>query len=168
MNLNIVFQFPKTARIIHCKSIQKDMLTKDPNFGIFSDSSRRVIETYQIDWSRVYSIFDNDDLLDIQNDQLTYSTISDSRIYTIASRPSILPYNDAVKWIVEQENPEYRSFNDIAGSQLATFYLEVFTRAYALKPAIQPLNAKFSQASNTRFNFDEMLKYWMDELGKFS
>ena len=68
MNLNIVFQFTKMARITCCKSLQKDMLTKDPNFGIFFDTSGRVIETYQIDWSRVYSIFHNDDLSNIQND----------------------------------------------------------------------------------------------------
>ena len=41
------------------------MLTKDPNFGIFSDTSGRVSETYQVDWSMIYSIFDNYDLSNI-------------------------------------------------------------------------------------------------------
>ena len=48
------------------------MLTKDPNFGIFSNTSGRIFETYQIDWSRVYSIFYNDDLSYILNDQQYY------------------------------------------------------------------------------------------------
>ena len=56
------------ARITRYKSLQKDILTKEPNFGIFSDTSGRVTETYQIDWSRAYSIFDNDDLSDIENE----------------------------------------------------------------------------------------------------
>ena len=48
------------------------MLTKDPNFGIFSDTSGRVSETYEVYWSRIYSIFYNNDLSDIQNDQSAY------------------------------------------------------------------------------------------------
>ena len=143
------------------------MLTKDPKFCIFSDTSGKVTETYQIDWSRVYSIFDNDDLSDIQNDHLAYQRIRDSGIHVIAARPSILPYNDTVKWIVEHTNPEDRSFNDSAGSQLSTFRPEVFTKSYGIKPARQPLNAEFSQASKNRFNFHEMLKSWMNEHSKF-
>ena len=144
------------------------MLTKDPNFGIFSHTSGRVIETYQIDWSRVYSIFDNEDLSDIQTNQSDYQRIRDSRLHSIADRPSILPYNDVVKWIMEHANPRDCSFNDNAGSQLATFRLEVLPTSYALKPIIQPLNKEFSQASKTKFNFEEMSKSWMNEPSKFS
>ena len=144
------------------------MLTKDPNFGFFSDTSGRVTKTYQIDWSRIYSIFYNDNLLDIQNNQLAYQKIRDSGLHAIATRPSILPYTDPVKWIVDNENPKDRSFNGNTGSQLATFHPEVFIKAYGLKPAIQPLNAEFFQASKTKFNFDEMVKYWMNEPSKFS
>ena len=57
------------ARTTRCKSTHKDMLTKDPNFEFFSDTSGRVTETYQIDWSRIYSIFDNDEFLGIQHNQ---------------------------------------------------------------------------------------------------
>ena len=46
------------------------MFTKDPNFGIFSDTSGRITETYQIEWSRVYAIFYNDKFFDIQDNQL--------------------------------------------------------------------------------------------------
>ena len=156
------------AWITHYKSLQKDMLTKDRNFGIFSDTTGRVTKTYQIDWPRVYSIFDNDDFSDIQNDQSAYQRIRDYGLHVIIVRLAILPYNDAVKWIMEQVNPKYHSFNDTAGSQLAIFRPEVFIRAYGLKPARQPLNTEFSQASKTRFNFDEMLKSWMNEPSKFS
>ena len=48
------------ARITHCKNLQKDMLTKDLNFGIFLDTIGKITDTYQIEWPRVYSIFDND------------------------------------------------------------------------------------------------------------
>ena len=43
------------------------MFSKDPNFGIFSDTSGRLTDTYQIEWPRVYIIFDNDDFSDIQD-----------------------------------------------------------------------------------------------------
>ena len=68
MHLNRVFQVSKMARITRCKNVQKDMLAKDPNFDIFSDTSGRITKTYQIEWPRVYLIFYNDDLLDIQNE----------------------------------------------------------------------------------------------------
>ena len=134
------------------------MLTKDPNFGIFSDTSGRVTKTYQIDWSRIYSIFDNENLSDIQNDQLAYQKIRDSGLHAIATRPSILPYTDPIKWIMDNENPKDRCFNGNSWSQLATFRPEVFIKAYGLKPAIQPLNAEFAQSSKNRYNFNEMLK----------
>ena len=54
------------AIITRCKNLQKDMLTKDPNFGIFLDTSGRIdTDTYKIEWPRVYAIFDNDVFSDI-------------------------------------------------------------------------------------------------------
>ena len=85
------------AQITHYKSLQKDILTKDPNFEIFLNTSGRVTETYQIKWPRVYSIFDNVDFSNIQNDQSAYQRIRDSRHHAIASKATILPYNDTVK-----------------------------------------------------------------------
>ena len=142
------------------------MLTKDPNFGIFSNTSGRITDTYQIEWPRVYAIFDNDDFSDIQKNQLAYQRIMDSRLHSIAARPTILSYNNALKWIMEQVKPKDRSFNDSAGSHLASFRPEVFTKAYGLKLVRQPLNIELAQAYRTRFNFDEMLKPWMHEPGK--
>ena len=92
------------------------MLTTDPKFGFLSYTSGRVNETYQIDWSRIYSFFDNDDLSDIQNDHSAYQKIRDLGLHAIIARLSILPYTDPVKWIVDNKNPKYRSFNDNAGS----------------------------------------------------
>ena len=77
------------------------MLTKDSNIDIFSNTSGRNIETYQIDWPMVYSIFDNDELSNIQNDQLDFHKIRDSGLHAIATKLAILPYIDAVNWIVD-------------------------------------------------------------------
>ena len=119
------------------------MMTKDPNFGIFFDTSGRVSETYQVYWSRIYSIFDNYNLSDIQNDQPTYQRIRDSGIHSIAARPVVLPYNDAVKWIIKHANTKDLSFNSSTGLQLTNFCPEIFTRAYRLKPARQVLDTNF-------------------------
>ena len=62
----------KIPRITQCKNLQKYMLTKNLNFGVLSNTSGHVSDTYQLDWSEIYSIFDNDDLLDIRDDQLIY------------------------------------------------------------------------------------------------
>ena len=66
------------------------MFTKDSNFGIFSDTSGRITETYQIEWSRVYEIFDNDKFSDIQDNQLAYERIKDSGLHSLAPRSAIL------------------------------------------------------------------------------
>ena len=63
---------------------------------------------------------------------------------------------------------KYRSFNTSTGSQLANFHSETFVKIYALKPFIQFLDADFVKAAKSRFNFDQMLKSWMNEPRKFS
>ena len=158
----------KTPQITWCKNLQKDMLTKDPNFSVFSDTSGWVSETYQLDWSRIYSIFDNDDLSYFQDDQPIYERIRDSCIHMIAARPVVLPYNDAVRWIIDHANPKYRYFNNSTAFLLASFHSKTIVKIYALKKFRQLLNADFVKAAKSRFNFDQMLKSWMVEPRKFS
>ena len=134
------------------------MFTKDPNFGVFSDTSGRVTETYHSDRSRVYSIFDNNDLSDFQSDQTVYERIRDSGLHMITTRPPILPYNDVVRWIIDHANVKYHSFNTSTGSQLANFRSENFVRIYAFKPYTQLLDADFVNTAKSTFNFDQMLK----------
>ena len=99
---------------------------------------------------------------------MAYHKIRDSGLHAIPSWLAILPYTNAIKWTVDHTNPKDRSLNDSTGSQLATFRLEVLTRAYDLKLAVQPLNIEFSQSSKTSYNFNEILKSWMNEPSKFS
>ena len=139
------------------------MLTKDLNSGVFSNTSGRVSETYQLDWSRIYSIFDNNDLLDFRDDQPIYERIRDSDIHMIAARLVVLPYNDAVKWIIDHTNPKDCSFNNSTGFLLANFHSETFVKIYALKPFRKLLNADFVKVVKSRFNFDQILKSWMAE-----
>ena len=134
------------------------MFTKDPNFGVFSDTSGQVSETYQLDWSRFYSIFDKNELSNFFGNQLIYERIRDSGLHMIAARPVVLPYNDAVRWIIDHANLKDRSFNTSIGTQLANFYSETFVRIYALKPFTHILDAYFIKATKSRFNFDQMLK----------
>ena len=139
------------------------MLTKDPNFEVFSDTSGRVSETYQLDWSRIYSIFYNADLSDIQDDQPIYKRIRDFGIHMIATRLAILPYNDTIKCIIDHANPKNCSFNNSTGFPVANFHSETFVKNYALKPFRQLLNVDFIKAAKFRYNFDKMLKSWMNE-----
>ena len=76
-----------------CKNLENDMFIKDPNFGIFSDTSGKITEAYQIEWSRVYEIFDNDKFSHIQDNQLAYERIRDSRLHSLTARLATLPYN---------------------------------------------------------------------------
>ena len=76
----------------------------------------------------------------------------------IVARPTILPYNDVVQWIIDHTNVKDRSFNTSTGSQIANFRLETFVRIYALKPYTQLLDADFVNNAKSKFNFDQMLK----------
>ena len=150
------------------KLVERYAGTKDLNFGVFSDTSDWVSETYQLDWSRVYSIFDNNDLSYFQDDQPLYERIMDSGIHMIAARPAILHYNYAVRWIVDHSNTKDHSFNNSIGFLLANFHFETFVKIYSLKPSRELLNADFVKAAKSRFNFDQLLKSWMAELWKLS
>ena len=86
----------------------------------------------------------------------------------IAVRPTILPYNDVIRWIIDHANVKDRSFNNSTGSQLANFRSVNFVRIYALKPYTQLLDVDFVNAAKSKFNFDQMLKSWMTEPRKFS
>ena len=113
-------------------------------------------------------MFDNNELSDFQGNQLVYERIRDSGLHMIVARPAILPYNDAVRWIIDHANLKDRSFNTSTGTQLANFCSETFVRIYTLKPFMQLLDADFIKAAKSRFNFYQMLKSWMAELRKFS
>ena len=53
-----------------------------------------------------------------------------------------MAYTDPVKWMVEHANPQDRSFDDQAHTQLTSFCLEIFARVYALNLPQQLLNNK--------------------------
>ena len=48
-------------------------------------------------------------------------------------------------------------------SHLPILILRFFVKNYALKPFRQLLNADFVKDAKSRYNFDEMFKYWMNE-----
>ena len=91
----------------------------------------------------------------------------DFSLHMIVSRLAILPYNDAVTWIIDHANLKDHSFNTSIGTQLDNFYSKTFVRIYALKPFMHLLNADFINAAKSRFNFNQILKSWMDEPRKF-
>ena len=76
----------------------------------------------------------------------------------IVARPTILPYNNAIRWIIDHANMKDRSFNTSIGTQLANFRFETFVRIYALKPFTQLRDVDFINTAKSRFNFDQMLK----------
>ena len=128
------------SRITRSKTNVKEKNNKDPNFGIFLDSNGCVSETYHLDWSRIYSIFNNDDFSGIQPDHSTFMNIRKSQLHAIETRPSLMSYIDTEKWIVYHANPLDYSFTDHGYTQLASFCPEVFARAYTLNLPQQFVN----------------------------
>ena len=101
---------------------------KDPNADIFSDTSGWVLETFYVDWSKIYAIFDNSDFFAITHDQLVYAKISNSYLHRIAARSPFMPYMDMVMWELDDVSPEEWYFDDHAHTQVASFHLDIFAR----------------------------------------
>jgi hypothetical protein len=50
-------------------------------------------------WNEMYKILVNKDFPKDDEDLAVYHNIKKSELYVIATRPDIMPYNDAVRWI---------------------------------------------------------------------
>ena len=117
------------ARInIRSKTALQEQKSKYPNVEIFTDTSGRISENLHLDWSRIYSIFDNDNFLAILHDQLAYIKIQSSQLHLIASRPLFMPYIDPVKWALDHVNPKDCVFHDHIGTFVASFHPNIFPR----------------------------------------
>ena len=67
-----------TSRNTRYKSALQEYKNKDPNAGVFTDTSGYVSESLIIEWSKIYTIFDNDDSSSVDHDQLAYLQIHNS------------------------------------------------------------------------------------------
>ena len=114
-----------------------------------------------VEWSRIYSIFDNDDLLAIPQDQLVYINIKSSQLHLIVAIPAFMPYTDAVKRALTHAKPEERVFNDYIGIYLASFRLEILAKDYSLSPLKRLLSRKFLDEVSSCFNYEQVVKSWM-------
>ena len=76
----------------------QEQRSKDPNAKIFIESRGRISENLNLDWSRIYSTFNNDDFSALPHEQPTYINIKSSQLHLIAVKPPFMPYIDAVKW----------------------------------------------------------------------
>ena len=90
-------KYANMSRNTRSKIALNEQKSKDPNVGIFSDTSGRVSETLHMDWSKIYLIFDNDEFSAITHDQQAFVNINKSQLHCIAARPPSMPYMGSVK-----------------------------------------------------------------------
>ena len=115
-----------------------------------------------LDCSWIYSIFDNDDFLAIPHDQPTYIRIQSLQLHLIAAKPPFMPYTYPVKWALNHAKPENRVFNDHIGTFLVAFSPDIFAKAYELEHLKQLRSCKFLVEATSRFNYEEVVKSWME------
>ena len=123
-----------TSRNTRSKTSPEEKKNKDPNTNVFTDTSGSLFDTLYLDWSRICTIFYNDDLSSITHDQSTYERIHSSQLHYIVARPPCMPYTGPVKWALDYENPKELSFKNNTHTPIALFHSDVFPRAYALGP----------------------------------
>ena len=78
-----------------------------------------------------------------------------------------MPYTNLVKWALDNANPNKHTFDDHIHIPLASFHLEVFSRAYALGPPRKILSSKFLDETISQFNYEEVVKHWMENPTKY-
>ena len=78
-----------------------------------------------------------------------------------------MPYTDHVKWELDYANPKDYSFNDNTHTLVALFHSDVFARAYVLGPPRQLLTLKFLDEGISWYNYEEVVKSWMDNTNLF-
>ena len=75
-----------TSKNMRYESSLQEQKNKDPNASVFTDTNGYMSESLIIEWSRIYTIFNNDDLSSVDHDQLAYL-----RIYIILSCITLVP-----------------------------------------------------------------------------
>ena len=78
-----------------------------------------------------------------------------------------MPYTGSFKWELDHARPKEQSFDNHTGTPVTSFHLDVFARENALRPPQQLLTAQFTDATVTQFDFEEVIKYWMDNPTEF-
>ena len=73
-----------------------------------------------------------------------------------------------VKWALDHTYPKERVFNDQIGIFLDSFKPDIFAKAYVLGLPKQLLNRKFLDEAISRFNYEDVVKSWMENPTLFS
>ena len=73
-----------------------------------------------------------------------------------------MPYTDTMKWEMDHANPKDRMFNDHNGTFLDTFIPDTFSKDYALGTPKQLLSRKFLDEATSCFNYEELVRSWME------
>ena len=120
-----------TTRNTISKMALQEQKNKDPNAVVFTDTSGYVSETSYIEWSRIYSIFYNDDFSCVDHNQPAYLHIRNSQLHRVAAIPPFMPYTDPVKWALAHVDPKEGIFHDIHNVVIASFHPYFFAKAYA-------------------------------------
>ena len=70
-----------TSKNTRLKTALQEQKNKDPNASVFTDTGVRVSNNWYLDWSRIYSIFDNDEFSSVSHEQPTYLYIHNSQLH---------------------------------------------------------------------------------------
>ena len=111
------------------KMALQEQKSKDINSGIFTNTSGCISENLHLEWSRIYSIFDNDHFSTIAHDHVTYIRIRSSQLYIISTRPPFMPYTNLMKWELNHANPKDHVFKEHIGTFLAVLNPNIFSKA---------------------------------------
>ena len=152
-----------TTRNTRSKTTLQEQKNKDPNAGVFTDTSGYVSESLNIEWSKMYTSFDNDEFSCVDHDQPAYVQIHNSQLHRVAARPPFMPYTDPIKWELDHVDLKQREFVSIDNAPIALFHSNVFARAYALATPKRLLSSKFFDKTLAKFNYKEVVKSWLED-----
>ena len=66
-------------------------------------------------------------------------------------------------WALDHTDPKERIFRDIHNAIIASFPLDIFSRAYALPTPKQLLSSKFVEEIHANLNYEQVVKSWLQD-----
>ena len=127
-----------------------DLKMRDPNFSFYFDIDAWVFDTLCLEWARIYTIFDNDEFYELNDEASIYQNISNPQFQAKATRPATLQYTNLVKWVIDLENILTITFKETNQMVFINIKPNMFSKIYALKVLQQLLTQEIIKSFDNK------------------
>jgi hypothetical protein len=120
-------------------------------------------------WNDTYKMFVKEDFPRDDEDMVIYQSIKKSGLYIVATRPTILPYNDVVRWVFSHLDSKTSTMVNEYESPIASLKPDEIHARYHLQNFDAYLNKQLLDTFGEEHpNLAELVKEWWNEDRSFT